>query len=403
MILLGVRLSWRRIMSNTLPAVSTTPPRATSLALKRYFRKIKAPRRAHRRWHSLIDLLVIAICAVLCGANTWPEVATWAQRRATWLRRFLALPHGIPSHDTFERVFDRIDPLAFQACFRAWITTACETLQLPHVAIDGKTLRRSGDGRLGPLHVVSAWATRNHLALGEVAVAEKSNEITAIPRLLDLLDLNGALVTIDAMGCQKEIAKKVRERGADYVLTVKDNQPHLLQDIQMCLQEAFEREETEPRLDHWETQGKAHGRTETRSYTVLRNPVGIRGQEAWKDLCVVGMCTSVRTTSKESSVEVRYFIGSRDGGARVYGEALRGHWGIENGLHWHMDINFGEDASRIRHRGGAENFAVVRRIALSLLRQHPAKLSIACKRLAAACDTDFLEEILKLAGNSEKP
>jgi predicted transposase YbfD/YdcC len=375
---------------------------ARFFTLKRHFRKLKDPRRSHRRLHLLLDILLIAICAVLCGANTWPEVVTWAQRRHQWLGRLLPLPNGIPSHDTFERVFDRIDPVGFQACFRAWIAAACEALQLPHIAIDGKTLRRSGAGPLGPLHVVSAWASVNHLALGEVAVAEKSNEITAIPRLLDLLDVAGALVTIDAMGCQKDIAKKIRERGADYVLTVKENQPHLLEDIQVCLREAFDQESDE-RLDHWQTQERGHGRTELRCYTVLRDPVGIRGQEAWADLHVVGMCTSQRTMQGKTSVEVRYFMGSRRASAGVYGQALRGHWGIENGLHWQMDINFGEDASRIVRRGGAENFAVLRRIALSLLKQHPAKMSIACKRIAAACDTHFLEEILKLSGNSEKP
>ena len=387
---------------SALPVPASSVPAAPTFTLKRHFRRLKDPRRSHRRLHLLLDILLIAICAVLCGANTWPEVVTWAQRRHKWLARFLALPNGIPSHDTFERVFDRIDPVGFQACFRSWISAACEALQLSHIAIDGKTLRRSGAGPLGPLHVVSAWASVNHLALGEVAVAEKSNEITAIPRLLDLLDVAGALVTIDAMGCQKEIAKKIRERGGDYVLTVKENQPHLLEDIQACFQEAFDHEKDE-RLDHCQTQARGHGRTELRCYSVLRDPVGIRGQEDWADLCVVGMCTSQRTTQGKTSVEVRYFIGSRRTSAQVYGEALRGHWGIENGLHWQMDINFGEDASRIVRRGGAENFAVLRRIALSLLKQHPAKMSIACKRIAAACDTQFLEEILKLNGNSEKP
>lgn len=371
------------------------------VSLKHYFRRLKDPRRAHRRRHLLLDIIVIAICAVLCGANTWPEVVTWARCRRDWLQRFLSLPHGIPSHDTFERVFDRIDPAAFQKCFRDWIVAACDALQLPHIAIDGKTLRRSGTSKLGPVHVVSAWATINHLALGEIAVAEKSNEITAIPLLLELLDVAGALVTIDAMGCQKAIAKKIREREGDYVLTVKDNQPNLLQDVQTCLNEAFEKEDA--RLDHWETHEKKHGRSESRYYTVLHNPTGIRDIEAWQDLRVIGMCTSERTVGGDTSVEVRYFIGSRRAGAKVYGKVLRGHWGIENGLHWQMDINFGEDASRIQRRRGAENFAVLRRIALSLLKQHPAKMSIACKRLAAAADTDFLEEILKLPGNSEKP
>jgi hypothetical protein len=192
-ILLGPRPSRRRSMSSPAESVPTTLPRASALPLSLHFRQLRDPRREHRRLHLLLDLVVIALCAVVCGANTWPEVDTWAQRRAAWLRRFLSLPHGIPSHDTFERVFDRIDPGAFQACFRSWITAAWQALQLPHIAIDGKALHRSGSDRLGSLHIVSAWATANHLALGEVAVAEKSNEITAIPRLLDLLGGAGAV------------------------------------------------------------------------------------------------------------------------------------------------------------------------------------------------------------------
>jgi hypothetical protein len=196
-----------------IPAAPTprTEPLAPTAAIRRHFRPLRDPRRAHRRRHPLLDIVVTAICAVLCGANTWPEVATWAQRRQQWLRRFLALPNGVPSHDTFERVFDRIDPAAFQACFRSWVAAACAALRLPHVAIDGKTLRRSGTSPLGPLHVVSAWATANRLALGEVTVAEKSNEITAIPRLLDLLDVSGALVTVDREG--QPAAPAGRHRG----------------------------------------------------------------------------------------------------------------------------------------------------------------------------------------------
>src|SRR5215468_4628174 len=189
-------------MDTTAAAAPRTQPPAPAAAIRRHFRLLRDPRRAHRRRHPLLDVVVMAICAVLCGANTWPQVVTWAQRRQPWLRRFLALPNGIPAHDTFERLFDRLDPLAFQGCFRAWIVASCEALHLPHVAIDGKTLRHSGSGSLGPLQVVSAWATANHLALGEVAVTEQSNEITAMPRLLELLDLAGALVTLDAMGCQ---------------------------------------------------------------------------------------------------------------------------------------------------------------------------------------------------------
>jgi predicted transposase YbfD/YdcC len=353
--------------------------------------------------HLLLDIVVIAICAVICGANDWPQVVTFGRERRAWLVRFLSLPHGIPSHDTFERVFDRLNPEAFQACFRAWVAALCQALDLKHIAIDGKSLRGSATATLGPLHLVGAWASANHLLLGEVAVADKSNEITAIPRLLELLDVAGALVTIDAMGCQKEIAATIRARGADYVLTVKENQPNLLADIQQCFTEAFENDFATVRSDTYVTHDHGHGRDETRRYTILYDPPGIRGEEAWTDLAVIGMCASERTVNGKTSEEVRYFIGSRSASARVYARALRAHWGIENNLHWQMDVNFGEDASRIRKRHGAENLALVRRLALMLLQQHPDERSIACKRLAAALNTDFLEEILAGGCNLGKP
>src|ERR1700674_56969 len=200
-------------------------PTAKSLTIKHYFRALRDPRRRHGRLHRLLDIIAIAICAVLCGADNWQEIATFGQRRQTWLRRILALPNGAPSHDTFERVFDRLDPQAFQACFRSWITALCVHLEIPHIAIDGKTLRHSANAGLGPLHVVSAWATAQHLVLGQEAVAEKSNEITAIPRVLKLLNLAAPLVTIDPIGCKKDIPRHIVDQGGDYVLTVKDNQP----------------------------------------------------------------------------------------------------------------------------------------------------------------------------------
>jgi len=370
------------------------------LAIKQYFRALRDPRRRHRRLHRLIDIVVIAICAVICGADDWQDIATFGQHRRDWLKRFLALPNGIPSHDTFERVFDRLDPQAFQACFRTWIAAVCTALDIPHIAIDGKTLRRSGAADLGPLQVVTAWATANHLALGQVAVAENSNEIPAIPQLLELLDVEGALVTLDAMGCQKEIARAIVSKGGDYILTVKDNQEGLREDIQQCFTQAFENDLAGVACDTYETEERGHGREEKRSYTVLYEPQGIRQQDAWAGLRVIGMCYSERTVQGETSEEVRYFIGSKKASARFYGKALRNHWRIENCLHWQMDITFGEDASRICKRRGAENFALLRRLALSLLKQHPAKKSIGCKRLAAALDTGFLQEVLHGGGNS---
>jgi predicted transposase YbfD/YdcC len=363
---------------------------------------LKDPRRKHRRLHRLVDIVVIAICAVIAGAEDWHQVVTFARRRHDWLKRFLSLPNGIPSHDTFERVFDRIDPKGFQACFREWITAVCTVLNIKQVAIDGKTLRHSGSASLGPLHVVSAWATANHLILAQEAVSEKSNEITAIPRLLELLDIEGALVTLDAMGCQKEIAQQIVARGGDYVLTVKENQERLFDDIQQSFVDAFERMGAAVAHDVFQTEERGHGRQEKRYYTVLYDLQGIRDRALWAELTVIGMCYSERTVNGKTAEELRYFIGSRKASARTYGQALRNHWGIENGLHWHMDISFGEDASRIRKRRGAENFALLRRIALSLLKQHPETMSVACKRLAAALDTDFLEQIICGTGNAGK-
>jgi predicted transposase YbfD/YdcC len=366
-----------------------------------YFARLRDPRRNHLKRHLLIDIIAIALCAVIAGADDWQQVVTFAQHRRAWLQTFLTLPNGIPSHDTFERVFDRLDPQAFQACFSRWVQALVQGLGLKHIAIDGKTLRHSGNRAKGwrPLHLVSAWASQVHLSLGQVAVDQKSNEITAIPRLLELLDLHGALVTIDAMGCQKEIAKQIVDGGGDYLLTVKDNQPNLLYDIQMSLTEALDNNFEGFCCEQYETTEVAHGRQEIRSYLILTEPKGIRNQKAWEKLKVIGMCLSERVVNGQRSEEARYFIGSRVMKAKQYAETLRGHWGIENNLHWQLDITFGEDANRVQRRHGAENLALVRRLALVLLKRHPGKGSMACKRLAAAWNTDFLEEILRSSCN----
>jgi predicted transposase YbfD/YdcC len=378
--------------------------RTKALTIKHHFRTLKDPRRRHRRLHRLLDIVVIAICAVLSGADNWQAIATFGERRHAWLKRFLALPHGIPSHDTFERVFDRLDPRAFQACFRAWITALCAHLEMPHIAIDGKTLRHSGAGELGPLHVVSAWATANHLVLGQEVVAEKSNEITAIPRLLEVLDVEGALITIDAMGCQKDIAGQIVDQGGDYVLAVKENQPTLSADIQQVFDEVLTHDDTP--LEHRciQTHERGHGRLETRQYHVVSVPDDFAERHPdWEGLRSLGMVISERQVGdEEPTCEARFFISSLKPRVGTFAQAVRGHWGIENSLHWHMDISFREDSNRVSKRHGAENLALLRRLALGLLKRHPAKKSIACKRLAAALDTDFLEEILQVDGNSDR-
>ena len=367
----------------------------SDLSIPTYFAKLKDPRRRHRRLHHLQDIIVIALCAVIAGAQDWQAIETFGRKRRAWLQRFLELSNGIPSHDTFERVFDRIKPQAFQACFRAWVQAVSVSLKIKHVAIDGKTLRSSGSAKLGPLHLVSAWATAQHLSLGQVAVEAKSNEITAIPVLLELLDLQGALVTIDAMGCQKAIARKIVDQGGHYALTVKDNQEHLRADIQQAFEKAFDTDFVGLDYDTYETRERGHGRDEYRCYTVLHTTEGIRHASDWADLTTIGLCYSERSVQGKTTTEVRYFIGDKRASAKYYGTGLRNHWGIENNLHWQLDVNFGEDHNRVQKRQAAENLALLRRLTLSLLQTHPAKLSVAKKRFAAALDPDFLEEILR--------
>lgn len=372
------------------------------VAIKKHFRNLKDPRVKNRSTHPLVNIIVIAICAVICNCQDWRQIELFGKKRRDWLSTFLDLSNGTPSHDTFERVFDRLDPRAFQTCFRQWINALSEALSIKHIAIDGKSLCGSFSSTLGPLHLVSAWASEHHLSLGQVAVDAKSNEITAIPQLLEMLDLQGAFVTIDAMGCQKEIAAKILERGGHYLLTVKENQTNLLHDIQTCFRHAFDTDFAGLEHDEFETEERGHGRTEKRSYTILVNPTGIRNAEEWEKLTVIGMCTNTRHVkgAPTPSTEIRYFIGDRKSSAKSYAKALRNHWGIENNLHWQLDVSFAEDDSRITKRNGAENFALLRRLALTLLKQHPLKASIDQKRLAAAFDTGFLEEILRHAGNS---
>jgi predicted transposase YbfD/YdcC len=376
---------------------ASLPNRTSDVSIIKHFAKLKDPRRVHRRLHVLLDIITIALCAVLAGAQDWQEVVLFGQKRRDWLqgRLKLKLRNGIPSHDTFERVFDRIKPSAFQACFREWVRAIREFLPVKHVAIDGKTLRASGSAKLGPLHLVSAWATDQRLSLGQVAVDAKSNEITAIPALLELLDVHGALVSIDAMGCQKAIAAKIKEQGGDYVLTVKENQEHLLDDIQQSFAQAGETNFVGMEHDSYETRERGHGRDELRRYTVLHQTTGLRNAADWKGLTTIGMCYCERTIRGVTSHEMRYFIGSRKASAKLYGKVLRNHWGIENSLHWQLDVTFDEDRNRVSKRHSAENLGLLRRSTLCLLHAHPAKLSIAKKRFAASLDPAFLEEILE--------
>lgn len=375
---------------------------AVDPSVVKFFRRLKDPRRRHRRLHRLQDIIFIALCAAIAGSQDWQDVVTFAKHRLTWLKRFFELPNGIPSHDTFERVFDLLDPTAFQACFREWVEAVSALLKIEHVAIDGKTLRGSGSGKHGPLHLVSAWASAQHLSLGQVAVSDKSNEITAIPLLLEMLDLNGALVTIDAMGCQKKIAAKIIERGGHYALSVKENQEHLLEDIQEQFAQALDQDLAGLDHDAYETESRGHGRIERRSYLVIHSTQGIRQAEEWPGLTTIGFCNTERTVNGTTTMEASYFIGSKKTGAKYYGMGRRHHWGIENSLHWQLDVSMKEDGNRVSKRNAAENLGLLRRLTVTLLQAHPSSLSIAKKRYAATLNPDFLEEILSGEGILEK-
>jgi predicted transposase YbfD/YdcC len=363
-------------------------------SIKKHFRPLQDPRVVGRTEHRLIDIVVMALCGVIGNCDDWSDIVLFAQKRLSWFKRFLPLASGVPSHDTFERVFAALDPRVFERCCLAWLQDVAQLVGVGHIAIDGKSLCGSANATLGPLHVVSAWATQAHLCLGQVAVEGKSNEITAIPKLLELLDLHGALVTIDAIGCQKAIAKKIVAGGGDYVLVVKANQERLLEDIQQTVTQALDSQLPEGVVRQYTSKEQGHGRQEERSCVVIQHVAGIRDRKVWPHLTTVGICRRDRTVNGETSTEVCYFIGSRRMGARSYAHTLRSHWGIENSLHWQLDISFREDESRIENRHGAANFALLRKMALCLLKQHPRKDSIARKRKAAALDPEFLAETL---------
>jgi predicted transposase YbfD/YdcC len=363
-------------------------------SLVTHFQALEDPRLERSRLHNLLDIVAITICAVICGADSWVDVEKYGQAKQDWLRRFLKLPNGVPSHDTFGRVFAALVPEQFQACFAGWVQEMAGQLGLKQIAIDGKTLRGSQDRANGKaaLHLVSAWAIENHLTLGQEAVDSKSNEITAIPKLLELLDLEGALVTIDAMGCQKEIAEQVVEQGGDYVLTVKENQPKLYEEIGRLEQAALERDYAGASSHCVQEQG--HGRQELRACWVLTDLEELAERAKWPGLQSVIVVVRDRTAGERNSCEKHYYISSRKLSAKRFLEVIRGHWGIENSLHWVLDVAFDEDQSRVRKDHGPENFALVRRLALSMLKAEGSKGSIRGKRLIAGWNNDFMEKLL---------
>jgi predicted transposase YbfD/YdcC len=361
-----------------------------------HFRDLKDPRVERTRKHPLINIAFIAVCGVLSGANSFAAIHEFGCDRRTWLARFLDLTNGIPSEDTFRRVLARLDPGAFEKCLLSWMQAVQEITAGRLIAVDGKTLRGSYNKRDGQaaIHMVSAWATENRLSLGQVVVEAKSNEITAIPELLRLLDLSGALVSIDAMGCQKEIAAQIRQGDGDYILAVKQNQPTLYQQVNQAIDEALEGDAKD--LDEHQTVEKGHGRQETRTYAVVAAPKSVDPEGQWQDLCAVGVTFSERVDSRgRSSLEGRYYILSRLLSAEEFAEAVRGHWGIENNLHWQLDVSFREDGCRVRTGHAAANLSVIRRFALGLLeRETGCRRGIETKRLKCALSDEYREKVL---------
>ena len=367
-----------------------------SARLDRHFASLTDPRRG-KVTYPLINIVAIALCATIAGADDFVAIADWARQKKDWLGEFLDLSSGIPSHDRFNAIFRALKPEQFERCLVSWITELHEVVVGQVVPIDGKTMRQSFDKATGKsaLHMVSAWATTNKISLGQVAVAEKSNEITAIPKLLELLELAGAVVTIDAMGCQVEIARKIVEKEADYVLPVKGNQPTLEAGIMGYFLEHMEDDFARVRVSRHETKEKGHGRQEHRTYYVCDAPEELPDRGRWAKLKRIGMAISDTVRSGKPFDEVRIYIMSRKMSARSFGAAVRGHWGIENSLHWQLDMSFGEDRSRVRKDHAAANMAALRRMALGLLKNEVTrKVGIKNKRLVAAWNIDYLRQVL---------
>jgi predicted transposase YbfD/YdcC len=376
------------------------------LSLVDHFKNIPDPRVTNRSDHDLIDVLVISICCLLCGGESFNDMEDFGEAKLDWFKSFLSLRSGVPSHDTFNRVFAAIDPKEFLQCFLSWTESLRQAVPGEIVALDGKALKRALNKEESVQYIVSAWAESNGLVLGQLKVADKSNEITALPELLRVLELSGCIVTIDAMGCQKKIAKEIIESDADYVLALKGNQKKVHEEVRTFLDDALAEKKGErlPKaklskaaatLASFESVEKDHGRLETRRYYQSNELDWFMDKEKWEGLKTVGMVESIREMDGKTTTERRYYLSSLPLDVEVFARAVRGHWGIENKLHWALDVSFGEDRSRARTGYAAENLATLRRLALNMLkREKTKKRGIKGKQLNAGWDHAYLLRLL---------
>ena len=376
------------------------PPRPKPLI--ECFEGLPDPRIDRTRVHKLTDILVIGLCSLLTGGEGFSDMEVFGKVKQQWLKSFLELPEGIPSHDTFNRVFSAMDPHAFLECFVTWVQGICPALQNEIIAIDGKALRHAlNEGQTIP-YIVSAWATNNGVALGQVKVNDKSNEITAIPELLQVLEIKGCIVTLDAMGCQKDIAAKIIDKKADYVLALKGNHATVHEEVKVFFDDAVPPcatqhidSATPGTMDFFQTIEKDHGRIETRRYWQSTDIQWFADKPLWKNLQSFGMVESIRRIKGKSTIERRYYLCSLSLDAQQFAKAVRGHWGVENPLHWSLDVTFGEDRSRARTKNAAQNVATLRRIALNLIKKTPIhKCSARQRRIFAALDQQYLMKLL---------
>ena len=360
-----------------------------------HFSKLEDPRVDRNKKHELIDVIVLCVCAVLSGAEGWCDIEEFGRTKLDWLRRYVPLANGIPVDDTIARIISALSVNGFQDCFLSWMEDVVKLSYGEIIALDGKTHRRSHDRKRGvkALHMVSAWACRNGVVLGQVKTDEKSNEITAVPQLLEKLELKGCIVTLDAMGCQRAIAKQVREGGGDYVLALKRNQPELDREVRAYFEAAREEDFDRPEIDNEETSEEGHGRIEHRSYFLSTDLSSLCGVAKWSGLKAIGMVQSERHCGGRVSFEQRYFITSL-GEVMLFQQLVRSHWGIENALHCRLDVTFREDESRICRGNAPHNIGVIRHVAMNLLKREKTKISYRKKRIRAALNDAFRDNLL---------